>query len=91
METTITLKARTRTGSKARQFLFENPKGRYAMGNQIDNLNIVTDLESNIYVHTNQENLEGTCRICDCSFCREETSNIFETRPERDEKLLISA
>jgi hypothetical protein len=54
------------------------------MGNQLNNFNIVTDLESNIYVHTNQKNLEGTYRICDCSFCREETSNFFETSLDKD-------
>lgn len=54
------------------------------MGNRIDNFNFVTDLESNIYVHTNQENLEGTYRICDCSFCREETSDSFETSLDKD-------
>ncbi len=62
-------------GSKVRQFLFENTKGRYAVGRQINTVNVVTDLENNIYVHTNQGNLVGTYRICDCSFCREAGSN----------------
>ncbi len=54
------------------------------MGKQINKVNVVTDLESNIYVHTNQENLVGTYWICDCSFCGEAGSDSFETSPEKD-------
>ena len=55
------------------------------MRHQLNNLNIATVLESNnIYVHSNQENLEGTYRICDCSFCREETSDSLETNLNKD-------
>ncbi len=54
------------------------------MGTQINTVNVVTDLESNIYVQTNQENLVGTYWICDCSFCREAGSDSFDTGSEKD-------
>jgi hypothetical protein len=54
------------------------------VGSQINTVNVVTDLESSKYVHTNQENLIGTYWICDCSFCREEESDFFEMSPEKD-------
>lgn len=54
------------------------------MGRQINTVNVVTDLESNKYVDTNQENLVGTYWICDCSFCREASPDPFETSPEKD-------
>ena len=55
------------------------------MRNRLNNLNVATVLEiNNIYVHSNQENLEGTYRICNCSFCREETSDSLETNLDKD-------
>ena len=54
------------------------------MGRQINTVNIVTVPESSTYVHTSQENLVGTYHVCDCSFCREDGSDFFETCSEDD-------